>query len=979
MAENAERPAPSLTAAPLVGREREQAALHEALGRALAGQGSLVLIGGEAGIGKTALAEGLLAEAAERGALALVGRCYDLAETPPYGPWLEVTARYPAGPGLPPLPAVVTDRAALAAVASQAALFAEVSAWFAAVAAARSLVLLLDDLHWADPASLDLLRALARQVAGLPLLLLVTYRSDELTRRHPLYQLLPVLGHEARALRLDLRSLAAGDLRRLVRRYALPAADEGRLGAYLHDRTEGNPFYAGELLHALEEDGVLAPATGGWGVGDLARVGLPAALRQVLDARVDRLGEDGRGLLAVAAVIGQEAPLALWAAVAGTDEDGLVATIEAAVQARLVSESADGQAVSFVHALIREALYEGTLALQRRRIHRRAGEALAARPRADPDAVAYHFQRAGDARAAEWLVRAGERAERAYAWLTAADRFEAALALLEGDDSAAGQRALLLVHLAQMHRYADPRRGVAALTEAVRLAGEAGDAVLTAAALFDQGHLRCLAGDMARGLALMTAALPALEALPAPERAGLPTPAILGVPPTQREHYHRGTLVQYLAYVGRYAEARAASARAGRTPGRTARELSGFGGMYGLLGEPERAREAFTTAAEMNRAAGQHSEVGSMLWAELVTVALRYQADQPAERRRLAAEAEAAWTRGSGVRLAPPRVLALPVLYLEGNWVEARQVALAALGTDDGFWRLHGRYVLGPLARAQGDADLAWRCVQEELPAGPGSVPGEATYVLALEAQILAATLALDAGDLPRARAWLDAHDHWLAWAGAVLGQAEGQLGWAEYHRAAGDLALAWEHATQALAHASNPRQPLALLATYRLLGELETTDGSHTEAQAHLTEALALADACAAPYERVLTRLACGELHLATGNRDRARTVLDEARAVLVPLEARPALARADILAARLADGAPLPVTYPAGLSAREAEVLRLVAGGLSNAQAAARLFLSPRTVDQHLRSIYTKIGVENRTAAARWAADHALTGETS
>src|SRR5215204_3114744 len=94
-------PTPATTL--LVGRERELAVLRDALTNALAGRGSLVLIGGEAGIGKTALAEWLLAEAADQGALVLVGRCYDLAETPPYGPWLEVTARYPAGPGLPPL------------------------------------------------------------------------------------------------------------------------------------------------------------------------------------------------------------------------------------------------------------------------------------------------------------------------------------------------------------------------------------------------------------------------------------------------------------------------------------------------------------------------------------------------------------------------------------------------------------------------------------------------------------------------------------------------------------------------------------------------------------------------------------------------------------------------------------------------------------------------------------------------------------
>jgi predicted ATPase len=192
----------AIPAAPLlVGREREKATLREALDAALAGRGSLVLIGGEVGIGKTTLAEVTLAEAAGRGVLILVGRCYDLSETPPCGPWAEALARALGDGDLPAPP----DSAGGAEVASQAALFAQVRDYLAALAGHRPLVVLLDDLHWADPASLDLLRFLGRQVAGLPLLLLATYRSDELTRRHPLYQLLPLLAREARAARLDLR------------------------------------------------------------------------------------------------------------------------------------------------------------------------------------------------------------------------------------------------------------------------------------------------------------------------------------------------------------------------------------------------------------------------------------------------------------------------------------------------------------------------------------------------------------------------------------------------------------------------------------------------------------------------------------------------------------------------------------------------------------------------------------------------------
>src|SRR5205823_3382261 len=141
---------------------------------AMAGRGGLVLIGGEAGIGKTTLAEALGREALERGARLAIGRCYDLTDTPPYGPWRAALAPLPAAPDLPPLPAALAPTGRGEA-ASQAALFAQARAFLAAAAAERPLVLLLDDLHWADPASLDLLRHLAREAAALPLLLLVTY------------------------------------------------------------------------------------------------------------------------------------------------------------------------------------------------------------------------------------------------------------------------------------------------------------------------------------------------------------------------------------------------------------------------------------------------------------------------------------------------------------------------------------------------------------------------------------------------------------------------------------------------------------------------------------------------------------------------------------------------------------------------------------------------------------------------------------
>src|SRR5262249_12252076 len=157
-----------------------------------------------------------------------------------------------------------------------------------------------------------------------------------------------------------------------------------------------------------------------------------------------------------------------------------------------------------------------------------------------------------------------------------------------------------------------------------------------------------------------------------------------------------------------------------------------------------------------------------------------------------------------------------------------------------------------------------------------------------------AAALALDAGDLPGAHAWLDAHDRWLTWSGTVQGQSEGHALWAQYRRQAGDPVQARIHAEQALAHATEPRQPLALIAARRLLGGLDPDTGHTATAAAHLAEALALADTCNAPYERALTLLAQAELAATQGDSVAATDTLDAVRTICIPLDARLALGQA-------------------------------------------------------------------------------------
>jgi ATP/maltotriose-dependent transcriptional regulator MalT len=316
------------------------------------------------------------------------------------------------------------------------------------------------------------------------------------------------------------------------------------------------------------------------------------------------------------------------------------------------------------------------------------------------------------------------------------------------------------------------------------------------------------------------------------------------------------------------------------------------------------------------------------------------------------------------------------VATLDGQWDEARRLATGGLDAAT-VGHLQGSIaVLGQLARYQGEPASAWEMVQRLHPAGPDTEPGNCHFQHGIALQALAADLALDVGDLELAERWIDAHGRWLAWSGAELWQADNLRLRARRARATSDLATARAHAEAALQRASDPRQPLALLAAHRLLGELDTVASRYHDARAHLDASLALAEACAAPYERALSLLALAELRAAENRRDEAGIALDDARTILAPLGAAPALDRAAALAQRVAASPPAAQAeeYPFGLTAREVEVLRLVAEGLTDPQIAQRLFVSRNTVNSHLRAVYGKLGVNTRAAAARLATERGL-----
>lgn len=984
------------SSSPLVGRSHELTEMRECLDAALEGHGSLVLIGGEAGIGKTSLVGTIAREALLQNALVLTGHCYDLTTTPPYGPWMEVL-RISSTANVPDTArTLLQGTAEIEGVQNQNELFEQVWTVFAELAATQPLVLVLEDLHWSDPASLDLLRFIARRVSDVPMLLLATYRDDEITRHHPLYRLLPILVREAQTERIDLRRLDEANIRTLVLgHYPLAAGAVTSLVAYLQKHTEGNPFFLTEVLRTLEGERLLYQANDVWQIGELAHAPVPPLVRQVIEGRLARLDDGARSLLELAAMIGQVAPFDLWQAVSHVDIEEVLDGAEQAIEAHLLEPSADGASVCFTHALIREAVYESILPPRRRSRHRQIGDALAATHDSDPDEVAHHFQQIGDPRAIDWLIRAGERAQRTYAWATASERFATAARLMEGDRDRAGERAWLLNRLGMSMRWTNPERGAAYLEESARVAEGAGDLELAAHARAYHGLLLCFTGKVRQGISTMEPAVADLDALAPEERRDVAG----GVNPA------KGAFALWLGIVGRYHESKVraeevlaeltlheidaiafkasdigtwdrgsqAGTQAGGSCLTVARSLS-------MLGQPDESQQMYARSADIYTSIKHFGMVYTTNVNELWELAVPYQCDHLQRREQVAMATATSWTQAQGAMRADVslRITRLPLLVVEGDWADMRELAIQFRQAHRNVpMHLRAMAALGTVSRAQGDTELAWKQVREGLPHGPNHESGDTEFLTATILQRLAVSLALDSGDLPLARTWLEASDRWLAWSGAVLGQAEIGLLWAMYLEATGDRVTARQRAIEALALAGLPRQPLVLLAIQRYLGQLATVDGHHADAEHYLAESLTLADRCAAPFERASTLVAMAELRIATGQHAEARALLDEARAICVSLHAAPTIARIDALQNRLAEQAAPAQVYPDRLTTREVEVLRLIAAGRSNREIGEELFLSTRTVERHIANIYLKIDTHSKAEATAYAFRNGLVAE--
>ena len=523
---------------------------------------------------------------------------------------------------------------------------------------------------------------------------------------------------------------------------------------------------------------------------------------------------------------------------------------------------------------------------------------------------------------------------------------------------------------------------MAHLEEAERAGRAVGDAVLAAYARCDRGIIRCYCGDARRALDEMVEGVAMIDALPpdhAPAgvdvSAWIAETADVGGAHAARER--RGILATWSAIAGDYRRARASAEAVIDEVGEGSPQILAFPWMAlaavaAAMGQPAMAATTFDRALDAVREAGDWALAGSVACEQLEAVCLAYRTADVDERDRLAAIGEDAQHRASGGTYEDLSAGArLPLLLLEGRWGEALSVA-QRLARVPGLHRRTSLLALGTLHRHQGRRGDAWVCINTALPRRLASEPGDYPLGEALDLFRLAADLALDAGDLETAAAWLDAHTRWLEWSGAVRRRADGLTSWARYHVAAGDYARAAELADEAVAQARSPQQPLALIAALRTAGEIALDAGHPATAGASLKEAATLADACRAPFELALAELAGAEVLVAEHRPDEARTMLERCRDALVSMGARPALTRAESLLAQLA--ATQPPAAPGGLSRREVDVLRLLAAGKSNKQLGHELSISVRTAERHVGNLYVKIGATSRAEAIAFAHRHDL-----
>ena len=964
-----------------VGRRAELDAVLSAVEAAMAGEPSVVLIGGEAGVGKTRFVQEITRRAADGGAQVLAGSCVELGgDALPLAPLVDILrtlartsaqddfatlvgpARHELARLLPELDPGAGARAGEAGEVSR--LFELVLGVLGRLAAERAVVLVFEDLHWADRSTLELIAFLVRTLRAGTIAVIGTYRSDELHRHHPLRPLLTSLERVRTVRRLELERFSRAEVGAQLEAILGEPAQRSVVDR-VFERSEGNAFLVEEVLGIVRA---------GAGIDEL-----PPSLRDVLLARAERLDEHVQRVLRVAAVAGREVSDPLLRAVAELADAELLAALRQAAEHSLLVVGAAGY--RFRHALLRDAVYDDMLPVERSRLHRAYGAAIEADPGLAGDegsaagALAYHWYAAQDlARALSASVNAARHATAAYAPADAGRHLERALmlwpnvpdaaeragadrlgllelgvaaALTAGDerralalvdealaeidrDAHAARAALLLERRAEALRWMARGDGVAELEEAVRLLGTQRATPELALVLASLAKTRMLSGHMAEG---RDTALQAVDAARAVAERRQEAQALI-------------TLGSVLSYLGDHPGGLAALEN-GR---RLALEA----------GDDDAALRAYTNLSDALELVGRHEE------------AAQAAADGLDLGRRTGL------SRQFGVYLASNR--AEPLMSL-GRWDEADRLAAEAAELDPSPERVLPLLILrGTIAVARGRAEQASRHLEFARRVAGDRLDVQNRSMLTL----LEGRLCWLEGDLAGARAAVARvlHDEperlvaALAWPLVWLGlrvEADAATASRERGEPIDADTPARVEALAGLARELPATTPAAR--GYAALADAERTRlapaGDDTVAAwTAATAAWRTADQ-AHPLAYALLRLA--EAHTAADDRPRAAAALDEARRIAEALGADPisreaaALARRGRLDAVLSAGP--GASDRLGLTDREREVLDLLADGRSNPQIAATLFISRKTASVHVSNILGKLGVSSRGEAAALA----------
>ena len=992
--------AAGLSSPVLVGRDDDLERLRAALDAVTAGTPRIVVIGGEAGIGKTRLITEFAAAAVRDGSRVLVGGCLDLAEGgPPFLPFVEALRRLvretpadrradvlgPAGAELarlvPDLTEGTTDSGEPIPSIEQNRLFELVLATIGRLGGDAPLVLVIEDAHWIDRASRDLITFLARNLSREPLLLVLTWRSDFLPPEDATAAWLAELLRQPRAARLDLGRLGRRDVGRLVEALSgrrSPGADVERLW----ERTDGNPFFVEELV-----------AEGAAG----ASSGAPRTIVDIVEGRLAGLSQPARTVLAALAIAGRPVDETLVLAVATGSAEELRAGLREAVDRHVVEIDRDTDALRFRHALLREVVERRLLPGERRELHERFAVAIAAT--GDPDrmgagavaALARHWDLADrPAEAFDATTRAARAASSVAAHGQARRLYDRAIELAARlpEPLPDGERVELLRSASDA---ADFDGAYERATELIRAALDLVDPTAdptTAGVLNGRlGYLLWVQGHGEAALEAHRAAVGLVpEQPPSPERA-----RVLGA--------YGGALMG----LGRFAESRAvcetaiACAEQTGAPSDEARARNMLGSGLVALGDVDAGLAELERSRDLARDAGPP---------ELLVVVHHNLALNLAQAGRMeAALAEVQAGRDVARRTGLERRFGIDLAAIEadidvrvGRWDEALDAAREGLGLDpDGRGSIYLATVLGRLAALRGEISEAAAQFASADELAAGEIDSDLAAYLARGRSELAlsdrrptdAMAAIEAG-LAHAPDPADTYSRPPLVAIGIRAAVDA----VEDARANRDRAAAgrYEAAAAELAAAIPPLAAATRtenVSSWLALAEAEHArleDGGSADEWSTLAERFsAIPDPWLAAYARL--RQAESQLRR-HGIRGEAAEPLRAAHAVAVRLGAAPLLADIEALARRARVALTAPVdraiepsagaappareaatvskSHGPALSARELEVLRLVADGRTNGEIAEQLFITRKTAGVHVTHILDKLGVSNRVEAA-------------